>query len=82
VIVALLQVGAPGHRAQDHGGPPRGSLAVRRTLGLGAPLLVVVTAVTLVAQAGGGLYWWPAAVVAAFVGALANVWVLLIEVLR
>jgi hypothetical protein len=28
------------------------------------------------------LYWWPAAIVVAFVGALTNAWVLLIEILR
>jgi modulator of FtsH protease len=61
---------------------PRISLVIRRVFGLGAPLLLVVTAVTLLACAGGGLYWWPAAIVAAYVGAVSNAWVLLIEVLR
>jgi modulator of FtsH protease len=30
----------------------------------------------------GGLYWLPAGVIAAFVGALVNAWVLLVEILR
>ncbi len=38
--------------------------------------------ITLAAQAGGGLYWYPAAVLAAYVGALTNAWILLIEILR
>jgi hypothetical protein len=33
-------------------------------------------------EGGGGLYWWPAAVVAAYMSALTNAWVLLIEILR
>jgi hypothetical protein len=69
-------VGADGH------GPPRSSILARRVLGLGAPLLMAVAAITLVAEGGGGLYWWPAAIVVAFAGALSNAWVLLIEILR
>jgi hypothetical protein len=30
----------------------------------------------------GGLYWWPAGVTAAYMSALTNAWVLLIEILR
>jgi hypothetical protein len=41
-----------------------------------------VGAITLAVEAGGGLYWWPAGVIAAYVSALTNAWVLLIEVLR
>ncbi|MGH2476756.1 MAG: hypothetical protein ACRDIL_15965 [Candidatus Limnocylindrales bacterium] len=36
----------------------------------------------LAVEAGGGLYWWPAGVTAAYVSALTNAWVLLIEILR
>jgi hypothetical protein len=48
---------------------------VRRVLLAGA-------AITLAVEAGVGLYWWPAAVTAAYVSALTNAWVLLIEILR
>jgi hypothetical protein len=41
-----------------------------------------VAAITLAVAAGGGLYWWPADVTAAYVSALTNAWVLLIEILR
>jgi hypothetical protein len=37
---------------------------------------------TLLAQAGGGLYWLVPSALAAFIFGLANVWVLLIEILR
>jgi modulator of FtsH protease len=64
------------------GGPPRGSLAFRRVVGLGAPALFVVAGLTLGATAGGGLYWWPAAVLVSYLGALVNAWILLVEILR
>jgi modulator of FtsH protease len=63
-------------------GPPRGSLAIRRVLGLGAAVLIVLAGITLGAKVGGGLYWWPVAVLAAYLGALSNAWTLLIEILR
>jgi hypothetical protein len=44
------------------------------------PLLV--GSVSLLAEAGGGLYWIAAALVLATSGAVANAWVLLIEILR
>jgi modulator of FtsH protease len=77
----LLERNASKPGADGRAAPPI-SLAIRRVFGLGAPLLLVVTAVTVLAGAGGGLYWWPAAIVAAYAGAVSNAWVLLIEVLR
>jgi modulator of FtsH protease len=78
-----LQIGA-AHQVARSGeqGPPRASIVMRRVLGLGAPLLLAVAGVTLAAQAGGGLYWWPGAIAAAYLGALTNAWVLLVEILR
>jgi hypothetical protein len=64
------------------GGPPPVSVLVRRILGLGAPVLLVLAGVTLAATAGGGLYWWSVAVLVSYVGALTDAWVLLIEILR
>jgi hypothetical protein len=63
-------------------GPPPGSLAIRRVLGLGAAVLIAVAGVTLAAKAGGGLYWLPPAIVAAYAGSLTDAWILLIEILR
>ena len=42
----------------------------------------MVAGVLLLAEVGGGLYWWPAAIVTAYLGALVNAWVLLVEILR
>ena len=82
-VVLFMQRDA-ATRVQDPGqpGPPRGSLALRRLFGLGAATLVTIAGITLAAAAGGGLYWWPVAVLAAYVGALTNAWILLIEILR
>jgi hypothetical protein len=63
-------------------GPPRGSLALRRVTGLGAPLLFAIAGLTFGATTGGGLYWWPAAVLVSYFGALTNAWILSIEILR
>ena len=81
-IVFYLQRDAVAQSDPGKPGPPRGSLAIRRVFGLGTAALVAVTGITLAAQAGGGLYWYPAAVLAAYVGALTNAWILLIEILR
>jgi hypothetical protein len=50
-------------------------------VGLGT-LPVVLGAVSLFAEAGGGLYWVAAGIVLATTGAVANAWVLLVEILR
>jgi hypothetical protein len=42
----------------------------------------VVAGASLLAHTGGGLYWVVAAMVLAIVGAVANAWVLLVEILR
>ena len=63
-------------------GPTRGSIVSRRIIGLGSALLILIAGVCLLVDGGGGLYWWPAAIVTAYVGALVNAWVLLVEILR
>jgi modulator of FtsH protease len=82
-VILRLQAGT-GAEVVPHGdrGPTRASIVFRRVLGLGSAALVVVAGVLLLAEVGGGLYWWPAAIVAAYVGALVNAWVLLVEILR
>jgi hypothetical protein len=50
-------------------------------VGLGT-VPVVLGAVSLFAEAGGGLYWVAAGIVLATSGAVANAWVLLVEILR
>ena len=50
-------------------------------VGLGT-VPVVLGGVSLFAEAGGGLYWVAAGIVLATTGAVANAWVLLVEILR
>jgi modulator of FtsH protease len=50
--------------------------------GLGATLCTTIAGVSLVVQAGGGLYWLVPAIVLAFLAALTDAWVLLIEIVR
>ena len=82
-FVLLLQRGIT-MQPQDpgKGGPPPSSILIRRVMGLGAPVLFAVAGISLAATTGGGLYWLVLALLAAYVGALANAWVLLIEILR
>jgi hypothetical protein len=57
------------------------ALAQALLIGLGT-VPVVVGALSLLAEAGGGLYWVAAGIVLATTGAVANAWVLLVEILR
>jgi modulator of FtsH protease len=83
MVVLHLQGGYRGYTvgAGDRG-PTRASILSRRLLGLGTTIVISLTGVLLVAEVGGGLYWWPAAIVAAYLGAIINAWVLLVEILR
>ena len=74
---AATQLAEPGTP-----GPPPVSVAIRRFLGLGSAVVIAIAGLTLAAEVGGGLYWWPVAVLAAYLGALLNAWILLIEILR
>ena len=83
LIVLRLQVGYADNTvpAGDRG-PTRGSIASRRVFALGSTGLIALAGILLLAEAGGGLYWWPAAIVTAYLGAIVNAWVLLVEILR
>ncbi len=87
VLVALavlrLQAGArPEAVSPAERGPTRASIVSRRVIGLGSAFLIALAGLLLLLEVGGGLYWWPAAIVTAYVGALVNAWVLLVEILR
>jgi hypothetical protein len=76
-----LQVAATS-RSPEAAVTPRGSVPTQILLGQAATVPFVVGAVTLIIGAGGGLYWFAPGVVFAFVAALLNAWVLLIEIER
>jgi hypothetical protein len=69
-------------RSPDVAAAPKGSLQIQVLLGQLATLLFIVGSVSLIAESGGGLYWFAPATVVAFLAALMNAWVLLIEIQR
>ena len=62
--------------------PPRSWLWTRWGLRLVGTVPFVIGAASVLLEAGGGLYWIVAGIVFATVGAVANAWVLLVEILR
>jgi peptidoglycan/LPS O-acetylase OafA/YrhL len=88
--VELLAVGllfaaviaALSDQALPPGAEPRRWLLSRMLVrGLGT-LPFVIGAISLIAETGGGLYWTVAGIVFAIAGAVANAWVLMVEILR
>jgi hypothetical protein len=61
---------------------PRAWYVTRLLLPAAGILPVVVGGASLLAESGGGLYWIAVAMVFAIGGAVANAWVLLVEILR
>jgi hypothetical protein len=66
----------------DLGEEPRIWLWSRWIVRLTATVPLVVAGATVLAESGGGLYWLVAGIVFAIAGAIANAWVLLVEILR
>ncbi len=76
----LLRINRPANRGDLES---RWSwLLVRLVPSVTIPVFLVLTGVSLIAGWGGGLYWAFPAVVEAFAGGLATVWVLLVEIRR
>ena len=63
-------------------GDPRAWLVSRWTVRLIGTVPLIVGGASVLAEAGGGLYWVVAGIVFAISGAVANAWVLLVEILR
>lgn len=82
-LVGLL-LAIPVSRSQFPEGvePPSGYFATRWAIRLSGPPLLAIGAVSELFAAGGGLYWVAAGFVFLILGAVANAWVLLIEILR
>jgi hypothetical protein len=81
-IVALIVLRLPGTSAEETGKePPRWRLS-RIGVRLMGTVPLVIGSLSILFEAGGGLYWIAAGIVLAIVGAVANAWVLLVEILR
>jgi hypothetical protein len=76
----LLRINRPGSRGALE--PQASWLMIRLLPSATIAVGLLAAGVSLLAGAGGGLYWVVPAVLAAFLGGLATVWVLLIEVRR
>jgi hypothetical protein len=75
-IARLPLIGDPS------GKMPRGWLLTRWVFRIAAAAPFIVGGASLITSDGGGLYWIVAGIVFAIVGAVANAWVLLVEILR
>ncbi len=81
IALAFAVVRLPLIREGD-GPPPRAWLATRWAIRILAVAPLILGGASLMTSDGGGLYWVVAGVVFAIVGAVANAWVLLVEILR
>jgi hypothetical protein len=76
----LLRVNRPANRGVLE--PLWSWVLIRFAPSIAVTVLLVVAGTSLLARAGGGLYWMAPAMVAAFLGGLGTVWVLLVEIRR
>jgi hypothetical protein len=67
---------------REEGTQPRAWLISRWGIRLAGSVPLIIGGASLLTSDGGGLYWIVAGVVFAIVGAVANAWVLLVEILR
>jgi modulator of FtsH protease len=81
-----LVVGAVIARLSTVSGDPkydgRHRLWSRWGIRIAALLPLLIAGISLFAESGGGLYWLAAGIAFAVTGAIANAWVLLVEILR
>ena len=81
-IVATIVLRLPAARAEETGREPTRWRVSRLGLRLLGTLPLLIGALSVLFEAGGGLYWIAAGIVLAIIGAVANAWVLLVEILR
>jgi hypothetical protein len=80
LTAALMRIVGPGLKHQAH--HPRSWRITRIVAALAASVPLAIAGLSLLAEWGGGLYWLFAAVGLAFIAAIGNAWVLLVEVVR
>ena len=81
-IVAAIILRLPAPRSEDTGQEPTQWRLSRIGVRLMGTVPLLIGALSVLFEAGGGLYWIVAGIVLAIVGAVANAWVLLVEILR
>jgi hypothetical protein len=81
-VVFAGVIGALSTKSLPEGSEPATWLLGRLILRAAGTVPFVVGGASLIVEAGGGLYWTVAGILFATAGAVANAWVLLIEILR
>jgi hypothetical protein len=81
LVFSVITLALTRRSTAGRGGHRLNTVFLWLLVGLGT-VPVVLGAVSLFAEAGGGLYWVAAGIVLATTGAVANAWVLLVEILR
>ncbi len=82
LTIALIVVRLPTLGFATGFTPPRSWVWGRWALRLFGTVPFVLGGASVLLEAGGGLYWVAAGIVFAIAGAVANAWVLLVEILR
>jgi modulator of FtsH protease len=81
-VVLCAFIGRLPTQYTGHDAVPRSWVYTRWTLRLIGTVPFLVAGLSLLAEAGGGLYWVVDGIVFAILAAVANAWVLLVEILR
>lgn len=81
-VVAAIIIRLPGVGAEDMGREPAGWRLSRVGVRLMGTVPLVIGGLSVLTETGGGLYWIAAGIALAIIGAVANAWVLLVEILR
>jgi hypothetical protein len=81
-IAAAIILRLPAAHAEETGKEPVSWRFSRIGIRLMGTVPLVLGGLSVLLEAGGGLYWIAAGIVLAIVGAVANAWVLLVEILR
>jgi hypothetical protein len=81
-IIAVIVLRLPAARAEETGKEPVSWQLSRIGIRLMCTVPLVIGGLSVLLETGGGLYWIAAGIVLAIVGAVANAWVLLVEILR
>jgi modulator of FtsH protease len=81
-LVAAIILRLPGTSAVDTGQEPTQWRLSRLGVRLMGTVPLLIGALSVLFETGGGLYWIVAGIVLAISGAVANAWVLLVEILR
>jgi dolichol kinase len=82
LVTGYVVVRQPTRSSDPDVAAERARVRSRWAVRAAAVLPLLIGAATLLAECGGGLYWVVGGIAFAIVGAVANAWVLLVEILR